>query len=116
MSRSDTLLFIGNSRTPENCTVHGSNKVVGLVLEIERETGEIVNVETTLITQLARDFIYKILINQNINDVDNLSEKIQDRFLASTKRSIIKCLFLCHNRYKLVQSGVFPSDDEMLSQ
>jgi hypothetical protein len=95
----DTLLLVGNSRLPENNASFGAYRVIGLVLEVREETGEIVAAESAAVTSLGRDFVRRLLVGRNINDLDELTGLFQTQYLGNAKKPLINSLIMCHKRY-----------------
>lgn len=72
----------------------------GLVLEIEKETHLIRNVEFTFVTNLAQQYLEQLVVGANFyTDLELLITRIQEHFLAPSQQSIIVALKNAHQRF-----------------
>ncbi|PIC55996.1 hypothetical protein CSV80_15055 [Sporosarcina sp. P12(2017)] len=75
-------------------------KHAGLVMEIDKETHRIVDVEFTFITSLASNYFSKLLVGSNFYDeLDEIIERIKKNFIAPSQQSVIVALKNAHQRY-----------------
>ncbi|ARF15698.1 hypothetical protein SporoS204_07310 [Sporosarcina ureae] len=75
-------------------------KHAGLVMEIDKETHRIVDVEFTFITSLASNYFSKLLVDSNFYDeLDEIIERIKKNFIAPSQQSVIVALKNAHQRY-----------------
>lgn len=88
-----TAYFCGNAKTPAAMAniSNGNNLILGLLIELE--TGKVLDVSITLITELAKDVVRSYLAGKNIvTDFDAIVEEISFRHVGSATRPIIKAL------------------------
>ncbi|WP_235961073.1 DUF3870 domain-containing protein [Savagea serpentis] len=96
----DTVLVTAYSKAPQGSAMYERFKHSGLVLEIEKETHLIRNVEFTFVTKLAQQYLEQLVVGANFHtDLEFLIERIQQHFLAPSQQSIIVALKNAHQRF-----------------
>lgn len=88
------------SKAPQGSAMYERFKHSGLVLEIEKETHLIRNVEFTFVTNLAQQYLEQLVVGANFyTDLELLITRIQEHFLAPSQQSIIVALKNAHQRF-----------------
>ncbi|PID01776.1 hypothetical protein CSV67_11920 [Sporosarcina sp. P2] len=96
----DTILVTAYSKAPQGSAMYERFKHAGLVMEIDKETHRIVDVEFTFITSLASSYFSKLLVGSNFYDeLDEIIERIKKNFIAPSQQSVIVALKNAHQRY-----------------
>lgn len=99
---SETVLFVGYGKLPEDIpagTVY--NKVgIGIGIEVNIDTGYIVNVSCTLPSKLAQDIVCSCIQHYNINkDFKEIINNIKRRYQGEAQKAIIIALDAVHKKY-----------------
>jgi len=90
--RTDTLLFSGYARLPQNVSHQAVYKRVGVVAEVDGE-GVIVECSSTLVTELARDFLAGLLCGRSVlKDRDEMEALIRARYRGHSQGALIYAL------------------------
>lgn len=91
----------GYAKAPQGTAMYELYKHSGIVLEINRLTGEIVDAEFTLITGLAQSFFRKLLIGYDLTQgTDQLIHRIEKHYFAPSTNSVIFALKSAYQRYE----------------
>ncbi len=93
MMRYKTAYFCGNAKTPAAMAniSNGNNLILGLLVELE--TGKVLDVSVTLITELAQNVVHSYLVGKNlVTDYEQMVEEISFRHVGNATRPIIKAL------------------------
>lgn len=98
--KSDTILCVGYARLPEGTTMEVLYKVFGVGLEIDPQSGIIVNAQMTSATKLGNDFISKFFINKNIEtDFRDILEQLSRHYRGQGCKAIIAAARKAHAEY-----------------
>lgn len=90
--RVDTFLFSGYARLPQNVSHQDVYKRVGVVAEVDGE-GIIVECSSTLVTELARDFLAGLLCGRSVlKDRDQMESLIRARYRGHSQGALIYAL------------------------
>ncbi|MHB0980827.1 MAG: DUF3870 domain-containing protein [Thermoleophilia bacterium] len=90
--RTDTFLFSGYARLPQNVSHQAVYKRVGVVAEVDGE-GVIVECSSTLVTELARDFLAGLLCGRSVlKDRDQMESLIRARYRGHSQGALIYAL------------------------
>lgn len=96
----NSVIVTAYSKAPKNTVMYENNKMMGMVLEIDAETHEIIDVEVTVITDLVKNFFKKILIGINlVDELDVAIERIEDSYITATQTAMVIALKNCRQRY-----------------
>ncbi|WP_249366589.1 DUF3870 domain-containing protein [Neobacillus rhizophilus] len=96
----NTVLVTAYAKAPTGSAMYEIYKHAGIVLEIDPTNHSIVDVEFTFITDLAKDFIKRLVIGYNLsNGVDELVKRIEEHYFAPSVNSVIVALKAAHKRY-----------------
>ena len=92
MSEHVTYLFSGYARLPQNVSHQAVYKRVGIVVEVD-EGGHLVDCSSTLVTELARDFLARLLRGFSVfSDRDLMEERIRRHYRGHSQGALIFAL------------------------
>ena len=87
-----TYLFSGYARLPQNVSHQAVYKRVGVVAEVDRD-GVILQCSSTLVTELARDFLARLLRGHSVlRDREVMEELIRVRYRGHSQGALIYAL------------------------
>lgn len=88
-----TAYFCGNAKTPSAmATITNSNNLI-LGLLVELESGRILDVSVTLITELAQSVVRSYLVEKKlVEDFDAIVEEISFRHVGNATKPMLKAL------------------------
>ncbi|NLE73872.1 MAG: DUF3870 domain-containing protein [Actinobacteria bacterium] len=88
----NTYLFSGYARLPHDVSHQPVNARVGVVLEVD-ETGMIVGVSSTLLTELARDYLARLLCGRSvITERQEMESLVRRRYRGHSQGALIFAL------------------------
>ena len=100
MNRSSTNLVTAYAKAPQGTSMYESYKHVGVVLEVDCATHQVVEAEFTFITDLAQRFFNKLLIGVDLTaSLDPVIEQIQNHYFAPSTGSFVVALKNAQKRY-----------------
>lgn len=97
----NSVYFITYAKLPESTSAGKLHEVVGVGLVIDYNTGVIIDISCTLITEEAKDFLHSIIVGFNVheNDIEELIKKIVFRFHGMSQKAITVALKGAYERY-----------------
>ena len=97
----DTILIGGYASFPSGATAKEVYGILGVALEIDPKTGEIVNAASTLLTDVTKEFVRSLLVGQNMNDgLRTPIETIERTYFGRNKKALIAALMDANKVYK----------------
>lgn len=100
MNRSSTYLVTAYAKAPQGTSMYESYKHVGIVLEVDCATHQIIESEFTFVTDLAQRFFNKLLVGVDLTaSLDQVIEQIQSHYFAPSTGSCIVALKNAQKRY-----------------
>lgn len=104
------VLFSGYAKLPTGITASEMYKVIGLILVIDIDTGEIIEADCTLATHVARRHVSEMLAGQSLkNGPDQALRLIDQVYQGSAKKAIITALRIIYDKYRSFKEGTAPS-------
>lgn len=105
-AQRNSVVFSAYAKLPTGITAYEAHKVIGVVVEVDMHTGEILNAECTLATKVARDFIAKMLIGYNLNDgIQALNAQIEKHYQASAKKAVLTAVRMLDDKFISFKNG-----------
>lgn len=87
-----TYLFSGYARLPQDVSHQAVYGRVGVIIEVD-EQGTIVRSSSTLVTDLAREFLTSLLIGRSVfTERDAMEQLIRTRYLGHSQGALIYAL------------------------
>ncbi len=96
----ENVLVTGYAKLPQGITAAELYSIVGVSLIVDRVSGEIKDADCTLVTVVARDFVKKLVVGGNINDLDPIEIEFERSYLGSAKKALISAIRTCGERYR----------------
>ena len=96
----NTVLFSGVAKVPQNAPYYSQKQEISWIIEVDMETGTIVNCEFGKLKALSNDFLRRMIVGYRIHEgMDPLYKEIRRRCNMIMKNSIIKTLDICYHKY-----------------
>ncbi|QDR80592.1 DUF3870 domain-containing protein [Sporomusa termitida] len=108
-TQSKQILFSGYAKLPTGITASEIYKVIGVVLLVNEDTGEIIQADCTLATAVARNHVSSILVGKPIANPDYLVRIVDTTYQGSAKKAIITALRIIYDKYRSYKEGLAPS-------
>ncbi|HWR29134.1 MAG TPA: DUF3870 domain-containing protein [Negativicutes bacterium] len=107
------VLFSGYAKLPVGITASEMYKVIGVILVIRVETGEIVEADCTLATNVAREYVARILTGQSLkHGPDGVLRNVDKRYQGSAKKAIMTSLRIIYDKYRsFMEEQIAPDSD-----
>ncbi|WP_319370306.1 DUF3870 domain-containing protein [uncultured Ilyobacter sp.] len=94
-----SVLVTGYSKVPAKTSAADIYTVMGVCMEVDVETGNILEADCTLVTDLSKQFVIKLLKGEKLTDISNLEEKFRSNYQGSAKKALVTGMKICHDRY-----------------
>lgn len=97
---SDSILISGYAKLPAHITSEEVYKTLVTVAVVNRRSGEILDADCSMVTELARQFIAQLLIGYNLNDgLTGLLEQFEKSYHGHAKRAVETSLKMIFSKY-----------------
>ncbi len=96
-----TSIFVGHAKPPANTVSGLMYTILSVVCEVEMETGVIVAAEFTVATELAKDYLNRLLAGRNLGtDEDAIVEALEKCYFSGTQKALIQAFRDMAKRYR----------------
>lgn len=100
-ARSDVVLIAGYAKLPANITVEEVYKTLVIAALVDMEFGTVVNVECSVVTEVAKNFIAGMIIGYNLNDgPEKLIARFDRLYYGQAKKAIETSLKMIFAKYR----------------
>ena len=95
-----TVFISAYAKAPQSTPMYENNKQIGVMLEIHKENHTIVNVDSTFITNLARDYTKRIIVGTDFSrDISPLIKDIERDCIIPSQTALVVALKVAHQKY-----------------
>ncbi len=96
-----TSIFVGHAKPPSNTVSGQMYTILSVVCEVDMETGRIVAAEYTVATELARDYLSRLLVGRDLAaDEDAIVAELERCYFSGTQKAIIQAFRDMAKRYR----------------
>lgn len=96
-----TMVFVGYARVPEGTTARELYQLIGLALEVDMESGRVVDASCTLAVPLAEQFVRRLIVGRELGrEFEGIVREIEERYHGPTQRAIVTALKAAHERFR----------------
>ena len=96
----DLVLFSGYARMPSNTTAQRIYEELALVAVIDMETGVIHNVECTMVTGLAKEFVSNLMIGYDMKQgIEPLVARMERQYQGHLKKALVSAIKMVGTQY-----------------
>ena len=100
-----TSIFVGHAKPPANSVSGQMYTILSVVCEVDMETGIIVGAEFTVASELAKDYLNRLLSGRNLaSEEDAIVEELEKCYFSGTQKALIQSFRDMAKRYR-AQSG-----------
>jgi len=104
-----TSIFVGHAKPPANTVSGKMYAILSVVCEVEMETGVIVAAEFTVATELAKDYLNRLLSGRNLNsDEDAIVAELERCYFSGTQKALIQAFRDMTKRYRAQVANTRP--------
>lgn len=103
----NTHIFSGHAQLPEGTNLSVNHKLATVVMEIDMDTGQIVDSAIPIYCDLHSDVISEIVCGKSIDsDIYSIIKEINERVHSLSTKALISSLQVIYNRYILVKQDL----------
>lgn len=108
----NTILVSGYGRLPEGVSSQALYGSVGVILVVDRTDGTIRAADSTLLTQVAREFLREMLLGMSLSDHKEISERIEGRYFGHSQRAVVAAVRRAAEQFERAGSEPPPAPRE----
>jgi hypothetical protein len=100
------VLISGYARLPDSVASHSQYQRLGVVLAVDSADGRIVAADTTLLTDLAKDFFRALVEGASVTeDIAEIVHRVQTRYAGQSGAALTTALRRCLETYYQLRDG-----------
>ena len=100
MQKLDSVLVTAYAKAPQGTSMYETYKHAGIVLEVDKQTHEVIDAEFTFITGLAQDYFKRMIVGFDLtSNIEILIERIESNYYAPSTGSVVVALKSAQKRY-----------------
>lgn len=96
-----TAFITAYAKAPQNTPMYENNKQIGLMLEVNKQTHIVVNVDSTFMTDLAKDYLKRMIVGTDFSrDISALIEDVEINCIIPSQQALTVALKVAHQKYR----------------
>lgn len=100
------VLISGYARLPDSVASHSQYQRLGVVLAVDSTDGRVVAADTTLLTDLAKDFFRALVEGASVTeDMSEIVQRVQTRYAGQSGAALTTALRRCLETYYQLRDG-----------
>ncbi|MEU6711461.1 DUF3870 domain-containing protein [Nonomuraea sp. NPDC046802] len=100
MGARASLIVVGYAKVPRTSAVHGASEFLTVSLRIDRETGAIIEVDSTAVASMVRDWVSELLVGVDFaDDIGPVLAEIDAHYLSNAAGSLKQAISDAWRRY-----------------
>jgi len=100
-NKDNTIFLTGYAKLPSSTTAEKLYEVIAVGAEVDPETGEIIDSDCTLATDLGRRFFKKITVGYSLKSgIEPLLQSFEKRYHGSARKAIITAMKLMYDKWQ----------------
>ncbi len=97
--QNNQIFISGYAKLPQGITAAELYTVIAVGMVIDKVTGEILEVDCTLSTDVAKCFVKRLLVGQNLNDLESIEATFSESYFGSAKKALLSAIRIANERF-----------------
>ena len=106
---TNEIFVTGYAKLPQGITATELYTVIAVGMLVDANTGDILDIDCSLVTSVARDFVKKLICGKNLNDLDEIEDLFNDKYHGSARKALISAFRTCSEKYIQYNKGKLES-------
>lgn len=98
MERND-LFITGYAKLPQGITATELYTVIAVGMIVDYDTGIIYDVDCTLATEMAKNYVKQLVNGRSIYDLDGLEAAFNEKYHGSAKKALLSAIRIINEKY-----------------
>lgn len=98
------MFITGYAKLPEGITAKELYSVIGIGLIVDRDTGEILDADCSLVTRTGKEFFREIVVGKSLWELDKIAAILNEQYWGHARKPIISALKMCFEKYKAAKN------------
>ncbi|WP_258360385.1 DUF3870 domain-containing protein [Moorella sulfitireducens (nom. illeg.)] len=103
----EKIFFTAYAKLPTTITAHKLYDDIVVGVEVATQTGEIVDFDCTLATDLARRFVRELVMGYTLNEgIEGLIERVERYYFGSARKALITAFKIIYEKHVTYQQSL----------
>ena len=102
---NEPILITGYAKLPQGIAASELYPAIALGLVVDPKTGEILDVDCSLATHSARDFVKQLILHRDLKELEEIEELFNSRYFGAARKSLILALRTCSEKFRSIDTG-----------
>jgi len=95
-----TAVYVGHARAPSNSVTGQASKIIQVVMEIDKNTGDVVSADVNLASDVSRRFVVGMLVGRNLmGEVGVIIKDIEHDYHSTAQKAGVQALHDLYQQY-----------------
>lgn len=102
---NNEIFVTGYAKLPQGITAAELYSIIAVGMIVDKGTGLIVDVDCTLATDMGKNFVKRIVVGKNLNDVEEIDNTFNEMYYGSAKKALISAIRTCNEKFRQIQNN-----------
>lgn len=102
---SNEIFVTGYAKLPQGITAAELYSIIAVGMIVNKETGLILDVDCTLATEMGKNFVKRLVVGKNINEVEGIDNAFNEMYYGSAKKALISAIRTCNEKFRQIQNN-----------
>jgi hypothetical protein len=95
-----TAIYVGHARAPSNSVTGQICKIIQVVMEIDKEGGDIVTADVNLVSEVSRNYVVTLLVGRNLmGELGVIINDIEQDYHSASQKAVVQALHDLYQQY-----------------
>lgn len=95
-----TAVYVGHARAPSHSVTGQICKIIQVVMEIDKATGDIVSADINLVSDVSRGYVVRMLVGRNLmGELGGIINDIERDYHSASQRAVVQALHDLYQQY-----------------
>lgn len=107
----DLIFITGYAKFPGGITAQELYSVIAVGVIVNKQTGVIEDVDCSLVTTVARQFVRDLLVDRSIVNYDQIQAVFKARYHGSARKALLSALKIINEKFEQIQNNLEVEDE-----
>ncbi len=93
------IFIAGYAKLPQGITASELYTVIAVGMLVDYDDGTIYDVDCTLATDMAKQFVKRLVNGKNICDLESLEAAFNEKYFGSAKKALLSAIRIINEKY-----------------
>ena len=95
-----SAIYVGHARAPSHSVTGQICKIIQVVMEIDKATGDIITADVNLVSDVSRQYVIRMLVGRNLmGELGVIISDIEQNYHSASQKAVVQALHDLYQQY-----------------